>query len=148
VVDGLIRDLPNILELDFPVFARGTTPVGPLHRGPGEINYPIACGGVVVNPGDVLVADAAGIVIVPQDIAEEVLERLKSHQAKSAAYLEAVKRGDFSNHWVDGVLELHGCPCIAESGNAADEVREARSDLHEETPHRRNSAPAALSGVR
>jgi regulator of RNase E activity RraA len=48
IVDGLIRDLPEIRDLDFPVWARGTTPVGPLHRGPGEINYPIACGGVVI----------------------------------------------------------------------------------------------------
>ncbi|MDA0629289.1 RraA family protein, partial [Acinetobacter baumannii] len=69
IVDGLIRDLPDILPLDFPVWARGTTPIGPLHRGPGEVNYPIACGGVVVNPGDLVVADDAGIVAIPQLIA-------------------------------------------------------------------------------
>src|SRR5437660_3903084 len=80
VVDGLIRDLPGILELDFPVFARGTTPIGPLHRGPGEINYPIACGGRVVNPGDVLVADASGIVVVPRNIAEELVDRLERNR--------------------------------------------------------------------
>ena len=46
VVDGLIRDLPAILELgDFPVFARGVTPIGPMHRGPGEIDYPICAAG-------------------------------------------------------------------------------------------------------
>ena len=66
IVDGLIRDLPGILEIDYPVFARGTTPVGPLHRGPGEVNFPICCGGVVVNPGDLIVADAAGVVVVPR----------------------------------------------------------------------------------
>jgi RraA family protein len=112
VVDGLVRDLPDILELDFPVFARGTTAIGPLHRGPGEINYPICCGGTVVNPGDVLVADRAGIVIIPQDIAQELLLRLKSHQATNATYLAAVQRGEFSNAWVDGLLEHHGCPLI------------------------------------
>ena len=78
VVDGLVRDLPNIRELDaFPVFARGTTPIGPLHRGPGEINYPICCGGVVVNAGDIVVGDAMGVVVVPQGIAAELLERLQ-----------------------------------------------------------------------
>ena len=109
IVDGLIRDLPAILDLDFPVFARGTTPVGPLHRGPGEINYPIVCGGTVVCAGDVVVADAAGIVVVPQDIVEEVLFRLEDHEATNASYLEAVRRGEFSNQWVDRLLAEHGC---------------------------------------
>src|SRR5665811_747715 len=55
VVDGLVRDLPGIRALgDLPVFARGVTPVGPLHRGPGEINHPISTGGIVVHPGDVV----------------------------------------------------------------------------------------------
>jgi RraA family protein len=110
VVDGLVRDLPGICELDYPVFARGTTPIGPLHRGPGEINYPICCGGVVVNPGDLVLADAAGIVIVPREIVWELLQRLQSHEEKNAAYLASVRRGDFSNEWVDRLLEDLACP--------------------------------------
>ena len=109
VVDGFIRDLPDILELDFPVFARGTTSIGPLHRGPGEINYPICCGGIVVNPGDVIVADGAGIVVIPQEIASDLVKRLRSHKASQATYLASVKRGDFSNDWVDRVLTDAGC---------------------------------------
>ncbi len=66
VVDGLIRDLPAIRSLgDFPVFARGVTPIGPLHRGPGEIN-PIAAGGIVVHAGDIIVGDLNGVVVVPK----------------------------------------------------------------------------------
>lgn len=122
VVDGLIRDLPGILDLDFPVFARGTTPVGPLHRGPGEINYPVVCGGTVVDAGDVIVADAAGLVVVPQGILEEVLFRLVEHEAKNAAYLEAVKRGEFSNQWVDRVLAEHGCAISRETVPAEEEM--------------------------
>jgi regulator of RNase E activity RraA len=109
VIDGLIRDLPDILPLDFPVYARGTTPMGPLHRGPGEINFPVACGGVVVNPGDVIVADDAGVVVVPQGIAKDLLERLRAKAEAGAAYIEAVQRGEFSNAWVDTYLETHGC---------------------------------------
>jgi RraA family protein len=114
VVDGLIRDLPGILEVGIPVFARGTTPIGPLHRGPGEINYPIACGGVVINPGDIIVADAAGTVVVPRLICTELVTRLKSHNESNAAYLEAVRRGDFSNAWADRLLEEHGCAIDAD----------------------------------
>lgn len=109
VVDGFIRDLPDILELDFPIFARGTTSIGPLHRGPGEINYPICCGGIVVNPGDIIVADGAGIVVIPQEIAPDLLQRLRRHTASQASYLASVKRGDFSNAWVDRILADAGC---------------------------------------
>ncbi len=112
IVDGLIRDLPGILDLDFPVFARGTTTVGPMHRGPGEINYPISCGGVVINSGDIVVADGAGIVVVPHDIADDLLQRLKEFRYGQAAYLAAVQRGEFSNQWVDTLLESCGCPII------------------------------------
>ncbi|MDB5288945.1 MAG: Dimethylmenaquinone methyltransferase [Phycisphaerales bacterium] len=123
VVDGLIRDLPGIRDLGLPVFARGTSPIGPLHRGPGEINYPICCGGVVVNPGDLIVGDAMGVVVVPQIIAAELLERLRTHEAASADYFASVKKGNFSNAWVDQILADLDCPLIRGTPAAnADEV--------------------------
>ena len=112
VVDGFVRDLPNIAALDLPVFARGTTPIGPLHRGPGEINFPICCGGVVVNPGDVIVGDAMGVVVVPQSIARELIDRLRTHEEANADYFESVRRGVFSNEWVDNILTNLECPII------------------------------------
>jgi regulator of RNase E activity RraA len=105
VVDGVIRDLPRILELgDFPVFARGVTPVGPLHRGPGEINYPICAGGIVVHPGDIIVGDLNGVVVVPLPCAPELIERLRARAAAEVDYTAAVARGEFSNAWVDALL--------------------------------------------
>lgn len=115
IVDGLIRDLPGIIDTGLPVYARGTTPVGPLHRGPGELNYAVACGGVVIQPGDVIVADAAGVVGIPRGIAAELLSRLRSHRDANAAYFEAVRRGDFSNAWVDRQLAEAECPMIEPS---------------------------------
>jgi regulator of RNase E activity RraA len=109
VVDGLVRDLPAIQALgDFPVFARGVTPIGPLHRGPGEIGHPIACGGIVVNPGDIIVGDLNGVVVIPRDIADELLHRLTERKAAEADYTAAVARGDFDNSWVDALLERAG----------------------------------------
>ena len=63
IIDGLLRDLPEVKETGLPVYARGVTPIGRLHRGPGELNFPISCGGIVVNAGDIIVADRVGIVV-------------------------------------------------------------------------------------
>lgn len=112
VVDGMIRDLPAIQALgDFPVFARGVTPIGPLHRGPGEINHAVSCGGIVVNPGDIIVGDLNGVVVVPRGIAEDLIARLEAREAAEADYTAAVARGDFSNDWVDQLLSTNGV-CI------------------------------------
>lgn len=109
IVDGLIRDLDGIIETGLPVYARGVTPFGPLHRGPGEINTPIACGGVVVNPGDIIKADSTGIAVIPRDNAAEILQRLRDSRDQLANYVASVKRGVFSNAWVDEQLRENGC---------------------------------------
>jgi regulator of RNase E activity RraA len=115
LVDGLIRDLPGIRGLgDFPVFAQGVTPIGPLHRGPGEINYPIAAGGIVVHPGDLIVGDANGVVVVPQDIVEDLLARLTERANAESSYTSAVARGEFSNAWVDALLRENNVAGIEE----------------------------------
>lgn len=109
IVDGLVRDITAIRELgDFPVFARGITPIGPLHRGPGEINFPVSVGGIVVHPGDIVIGDADGVVVVPSEIAVALLERLRAHRESESEYIAAVARGDFSNAWVDRILDESG----------------------------------------
>lgn len=109
IIDGLIRDLPEVQKVGLPVFARGVSPIGPLHRGPGEINFPVSCGGIVVQPGDIIAADESGVVVVRQDFSESVLEQLQEKKAALASYVAAVKQGDFSNAWVDEVLREARC---------------------------------------
>lgn len=109
VIDGLVRDLPGLRDCGLPIYARGVTPFGPLHRGPGEINYPVSCGGIVVNPGDIIRADLSGVTVVPNDWSAEILKRLEAGQAKLAEYTQNVKDGNFSNAWVDDQLEAGGC---------------------------------------
>ncbi len=109
IIDGLLRDLPGVQETGLPVYARGVTPIGPLHRGPGELNFPISCGGIVVNPGDIIVADTVGVVVVRQDFAEEILQRLYASRDALEAYVADVKKGIFSNEWVDRTLAEGNC---------------------------------------
>ena len=110
IVDGYVRDLAAIRELDYPVYARGETPIGPLHRAPGEINYPVCCGGVVVSPGDIIIAEGCGVVVLPRTCIEELHAELLRHNERAATYLEKVRRGEFSNAWVDQLLDNARCP--------------------------------------
>jgi len=112
VIDGFIRDLPGIQEVGMPVYARGVTPIGPLHRGPGEVNFPVCCGGIVVLPGDILCGDANGVVVVRREFAEELICQLDHKKESLQNYIENVKKGVFSNEWVDKILETHRCPKI------------------------------------
>lgn len=82
VVDGVIRDIAAIKELNFPVFSRGTTVASSGKAGVGDINIPISCGGVAVYPGDIIVGDADGVVVVPQKDAEIVLGKAKEKISK------------------------------------------------------------------
>ena len=76
VIDGLTRDREAIAALGLPLWARGVSPAGPAKNGPGTVSLPIACGGVVVNPGDIIVADGDGVAVVPMAATEKILGRL------------------------------------------------------------------------
>jgi 4-hydroxy-4-methyl-2-oxoglutarate aldolase len=86
VVDGVIRDIVGVKALNFPVFSRGTTVAASSKAGVGEVNVPISCGGVPVNPGDIIVADSDGVVVIPQAREQELLadslEKLKKDEMR------------------------------------------------------------------
>ncbi len=76
IVDGSIRDLPQIQRLQFPVYSRGVSPGTTIgHYRCVGINVPVTCAGVKVNPNDIITADEDGVVVVPRDKAEEVLKK-------------------------------------------------------------------------
>ncbi|MBI2206132.1 MAG: RraA family protein [Candidatus Rokubacteria bacterium] len=78
VVDGVIRDVVESREHKFPVYGRGVSPIPAKRVGDGGMNVQIRCGGVVVNPGDVVVADEEGIVVVPRARAEDVRQKAQA----------------------------------------------------------------------
>jgi len=108
VVDGAIRDAEAIRQMGFPVFAKGTNPGGPFKEGPGKINVAISCAGVPVNPGDVIVGDSDGVVVVPYEQAAEVLEKAKSVQAYELDVLDQIEAGTLDRSWVDELIKKKG----------------------------------------
>jgi regulator of RNase E activity RraA len=74
IVDGCVRDKEGCLELGLPVFARGFLPRGPLKLDFGGVNRSVKCGGVNVNPGDLIIADADGIAVAPRERVYEILD--------------------------------------------------------------------------
>lgn len=85
VLDGVIRDIAESRERRFPVFARGVMPFPGAKDGVGVLNGPIRCGGVEVRPGDIVVADEEGIVVVPSARADEVLKAAQARAGKEGA---------------------------------------------------------------
>ena len=104
VTDGAVRDLEGILEVGLPVFAVGVTPNSPFKDGQGELNVPVACGGVTIHPGDILVGDADGVVCVPRTEAPAVLAELRRIQAAEAERLAQLAAGKLIPDWVDPLL--------------------------------------------
>lgn len=105
ILDGPIRDIDEIGHWDFPVYATGTTPGGPYKEGPGEVNVPIACGGISVNPGDIILADPDGIIVIPPKDAPAALEAARKFQAADEAKLEKTRAGTINRDWVQKTLE-------------------------------------------
>jgi regulator of RNase E activity RraA len=85
VVDGVIRDLAEVREDAFPVFARGVSPIPGAKAAPGVLNGTVCCGGVEVSPGDMVVADEEGIVVVPVARLDTVLREASGRAARDAA---------------------------------------------------------------
>ncbi|MET7700071.1 RraA family protein [Streptomyces sp. NPDC005485] len=84
VADGVIRDLAEVRELGFPVFARGIIPVPGVKKAVEPLNTPVRCGGVTVHPGDIVVADEEGVAVTPGARQEEVLRAARAALAKEA----------------------------------------------------------------
>ena len=103
VVDGAVRDVAELREREFPVYARGATHRGPYKDGPGEINVPISVGGMVVNPGDIVVGDQDGLLAIPQDGVLQLIEKARAHLETEAQTIRAMKEGRWDRSFIDAL---------------------------------------------
>ncbi len=112
VFDGPIRDVDALEKLGIPVYATGSTPGGPFKQGPGEVNVPIACGNIHVNPGDIILGDSDGVVVIPRRDAAALLEKARRFSAGDQAKVDAALQGTLDRSWVDKSLAGLGCEII------------------------------------
>lgn len=101
VIDGSCRDSEDIKELGLPVFVRGFNPSGTVKASLGKVNVPVTCGGVRVNPGDMVLGDCDGVVVVPREKEDQVFEKAQAKFAKEEKLVEELKAGKTT-------LEIYG----------------------------------------
>lgn len=109
VINGAVRDADALREVNHPVYAAGVTHRGPYKDGPGEINVPIAIGGMVVHPGDIVIGDGDGVLCVPMDEAKEILPKAQAKLAAETAQMRAIAEGTNDRSWVNAALTKLGC---------------------------------------
>jgi regulator of RNase E activity RraA len=94
VIDGAVRDIDEITALGFTLYARATCPAGP-HKGfRGFHRVPIQCGGIVVNPGDIIVGDADGVTVVPAAQVGTVLAAVERVEALERGWIDRIRAGE------------------------------------------------------
>ncbi|MEJ5990325.1 RraA family protein [Ramlibacter sp. PS3R-8] len=109
VVDGAVRDLSEWAEGGIAVYARGHTHRGPSKDGPGEVNVPIACAGMSVAPGGLVLGDADGVVCVPAAQVAALLPQVRAHAAREEK-IRAGNRAGAPDERFTALLRQKGCP--------------------------------------
>ncbi|NHF74547.1 RraA family protein [Paracoccus xiamenensis] len=109
ILNGAIRDVDNFVSTNLPVWAAGVTHRGPYKDGPGEINVPIAIDGMVIEPGDLIVADSDGVLCVPFDQLDDVYDKTVAKQDAETRQMAAIEAGTNDRAWVDAALRRLGC---------------------------------------
>jgi regulator of RNase E activity RraA len=109
VIDGAIRDSDELRTLGFPVYAIGANPNGPTKFVPGRINWPVSCGGAAVYPGDLVVGDADGIVVIEREKAPSLLDAAATKVADEKKRFEDIAAGrNLTPKWVEASLRQAG----------------------------------------
>jgi len=112
--DGAIRDRGALSVMEnFPVYARAATPNGPYKNGPGEINVPVVIGGKLVNPGDIIVGDEDGVLIIPPELAPQLADAAEGVEKKESKIMEHILQdGTYDRPWVQEKLKEIGCETV------------------------------------
>jgi 4-hydroxy-4-methyl-2-oxoglutarate aldolase len=110
VLDGSVRDGVAIKKRGFPIFCQGLCMKGTVKETIEFINHPISCGDVLVNPGDIILGDDDGVVVIPKDRAEEILKKCQEREKKEEEIMRELVAGKLTLELLgfDKILEAKG----------------------------------------
>ncbi|MDP1680543.1 MAG: RraA family protein [Burkholderiales bacterium] len=112
VVDAASRDTASLAAGNFPIFAAGTNPCGPTKGLPGRLSIPVSVGGVAVCPGDLVVGDVDGVVVIPRGEVEGVLAAAQKKVEAEAQRIKEIEEGLLVSPWLDDALRQAGLPVL------------------------------------
>ena len=108
VADGVVRDVEDIRDFRYPVFAVGSIPQSAHREGPGAINVPITCGGVAVDPGDLVFGNVDGVAVVTRALVEEVLKKAETKLAGEEGRFQEIAEGKIAPQWLTAKIKALG----------------------------------------
>jgi regulator of RNase E activity RraA len=108
VIDGAVRDIDAFEERNFPCWAKGVSLRGPYKDGPGSINIPVTIGGMLVQPGDIILGDSDGVVAIPQIDALGIAQSAKEKILTEKKMIADINSGTYSSSWVEELLKQKG----------------------------------------
>ena len=109
ILDAAARDTEELREIGFPVYSVGANPNGPTKFVPGRINWPVSCGGVAVRPGDLVVGDADGVVVIEREKAASLLDEAAKKVADERSRIADIQAGrHLKPKWLEGSLRAAG----------------------------------------
>lgn len=112
VVDAASRDTASLAANSFPIFCTGTNPCGPTKGLPGRLSIPVSVGGVSVTPGDLIVGDVDGVVVIPASDLPALLDSAQKKVETEQERIREIERGILISPWLDDALRQAGLPAL------------------------------------
>ncbi len=117
IIDGAVCNIEALRKMNIPIYAAGTTLTRSYKDRPGKINVPVTCGGVVVNPGDILIGDEDGVVVINPCDADDVLKKSKDTIRMEQKIIEDIRNGTWSRMWIEEALASRQAVIIHDNRN-------------------------------
>lgn len=115
IIDGAVRDADALAQGSYPVFAAGLNPSGPTKSIPGRVNHPVSVAGASIEPGDLVVGDADGVVVIAKQDVERIIALAAKKLDAETRRIAGIKQGDLRPGWLEGALRAAGMLAEGES---------------------------------